>query len=178
LDYQQALRELTRRREVPSIDMNALIAERLNVTLPDYSCFVDNCHFKLILYQELTREILRILRKHDVAKLNLPQADAAIEKEDIEKEDIEKYLGLTPELVTLSHNAAHFTVADESGEKYLRLPRIEQALRYFRQLQNGSYSLLVTREIDNVTEVVEEMRDAERTRLLQWIRQDNDLFEQ
>jgi len=169
-EYQQILRELAQQHDVPQIDLSELITQRLGLEIPDYSCFVDNCHFKPQLYEALAAEIIRILRDHQVADLQLPEKDLTIQQRERAE-----YLGLTEDRIVHSWARAHLWVAEEAGETFLKLPRLENSMSFFRDLQSAPPPAVLTKFVDDTVIWLEEEIESERARLLQWIRAENEL---
>lgn len=65
-DYQSALKRVAKRHDIPYISMNRVIAKDMGITIPDNSCFVDQCHFRLPVYEALSRRIIKIFEAHDL----------------------------------------------------------------------------------------------------------------
>jgi len=172
-EYRQMLVELARRHNVPTIDMRELITQRLGVSLPDNSCFVDSCHFRPQVYEILAGEIIRVMRERRFAKLDLPDKDLTILAPEREE-----YLGLTKERVLYCWARAHNWVAEEAHETFLRLPRLESSRRFLKEIQAAPPPPSVTSFVDEKVAWVENEIESERARLLNWIRTDNELWEE
>lgn len=65
-DYQRALERLAKRHDIPSISMKRVLAKDMGITIPDNSCFVDQCHFRLPVYEALSRRLMKIFEAHDL----------------------------------------------------------------------------------------------------------------
>ena len=172
-DYRQLLVELAGRYDVPTIDMHDLITDRLGVALPDHTCFVDNCHFRLPLYEILASEIVRVLRQRQFGRLDLPEKDLTILPRERDE-----YLGLTEEQILYCWARAHNWVAEEASETFPRLPRLETSQRFLQEIQASPPPPSVTRFVDEKLAWVEKEIESERVRLLNWIREDNELWEE
>ena len=172
-EYRQLLLDLARRYDVPTIDMRELITDRLGVPLPDHSCFVDNCHFRLPLYEVLAGEIIRVLREGPFGKLDLPGKDLTILARERDE-----YLGLTEEQILYCWARAHNWVAEEASETFLRLPRLESSQRFLREIQAAPPPPSVTKFVNEKIAWVEKEIESERARVLNWIREDNELWEE
>ena len=168
-DYQQSLRELVRRHDVPSIDMHALLTQELGVELPDYSCFVDNVHLRMHVYEALNQQIIGKLQEHRFVKLDLPEKDLTIHKDDREQ-----FLGLTEDHIIHAQARAHGRVVDEAAETFLRLTRLLTPLKVLRDLQAATPSPLAATFVNNKLPSLEKEVEAQRARLQKWIRQGND----
>lgn len=67
-DYKAVLKRLAEKHSVPVIRMYDVITEDMGITIPDNSCFIDQCHLTLPAYKALSRRIMQLLQQHDVIK--------------------------------------------------------------------------------------------------------------
>ncbi|MDP6848879.1 MAG: hypothetical protein QGI24_08845, partial [Kiritimatiellia bacterium] len=161
-DYRDLLRELAGKHDVPAIDMHELIVEQMGATVPDFSVFVDDCHLKPQVYEELSREIIRVLRENRCPKLDLPEKTLKLSHEEWIKG-----VGLTDEVVAVGVVEANRYIATQSNNTFLKLPGLETCLRYFPAIgkdQKVAAQITATRMPDLKKRIREE-----RERLRVWV---------
>lgn len=164
-EYREMLIEITDKYDVPHIDMRALIADEFGVAVPDYSVFVDSCHLQLKVYEALSREIIKVLRREKPQTFDFPAGSPTV----LPREWPDT-LGITDDVLRQCRAHAvrwHSAMADYS---FLKVRRLRRALRELLELKK-----VVGPDSDWINETETFLRSglqAEEERIRSWISED------
>jgi hypothetical protein len=163
--YRDVLRELVKEHNVPYVDMDVVIRERLGRPVPDYATFLDDCHLHPEAYLALSREIVRVLRESGFDGLELPAKELAMTSGDWAQG-----LGITSEVgrEAMAWEASYH--ANQAGYTFLKQKSLAIASQYLhRFVHAGGISGIPS--VGQVAAVERAVRD-ERARILRWFEHD------
>ena len=137
-DYQIALKRLAKEHEIPVISMNKVITKDLGIKIPDNSCFVDQCHFSLPVYEALSRRIMKIFAAYD-----LIDAPTRARKLKISPPEYAGHLALPEDIVlTATMSSVRWVVDVEVPAHFskTRWTRLNSARKHMDQIQEADLS--------------------------------------
>lgn len=165
-DYKDILRDLAQEHRVPVVEMQEVITKGLRRPVPDFTCFLDNCHLTLDAYQELSRAIIRTLRDSHFPGLDLPAPQLQISDDELRKR-----FNCTPERRAGVLVEDSWWFQDEALYSTLRMDRL---IRSLEKLQEAASLPLSSDQkamiMGDIVTLKEKLR-AEYVRLLNWCSQ-------
>lgn len=164
--YREVLRELVEEHDVPSVDMDDLIRERLGRPAPDYASFLDDCHLYLDVYEALSRDLIRVMRANTFGDLKPGGGDSGLSREEWAGA-----LGVTPAVwrEALIWEADYH--ASQSDYSFRKLSSLKRARSYLQESVQQGLATGPGRHADDMVTAERRIR-AEEARMRTWIQHD------